>query len=134
MREANLLCHPFHPRLEQLEFLRIAQPQLIQPLGFSLTHVAGRGLGVRVGILVVATERIPMLIAGALHRLADVVAGERHGQKLSHRELDVQMVAGSHMAQRPETHAPEVQLNQPILHHAATCRAEVGRVRVAVAL
>jgi len=75
-----------------------------------------------------------MLIAGALHRFTDVVAGERHGQKLSRRELDVQMVAVPAWRSVPETHAPEVQLYEPILHQAATCRAEIGRVRVAVAL
>src|SRR5439155_21608483 len=83
--EADLVSHPLHPRLEQLKVLGVAQAQLVQPFGFPLAHVAGRGLGVRIGVLVVSTERVPMLIAGALHRLADVVAGERHGDKVSRR-------------------------------------------------
>jgi len=55
-----------------------------------------------------------------------VVAGERHGQKLSHRELDVQMVAGSTWRSIPKPMLQKYSCMTPILHQAATCRAEVA--------
>src|SRR5437870_1058489 len=70
---------------ELLELLRITQSQLIQPLGLTLADVAGRGLRVGVGVFVVPAQGVPMLIAGALHRLADVVSGERHEEKVPRR-------------------------------------------------
>src|SRR5207249_7060303 len=84
-----VVSHTFHPRFEQLELLRITQSQLIQPLGFSLADVAGRGLRVGVGVFVVPAQGVPMLIAGALHRLADVVSGERHEEKVPRRKRPV---------------------------------------------
>jgi len=35
---------------------------------------------------VVPAQGVPMLIAGALHRLADVVSGERHEEKVSRHQ------------------------------------------------
>src|SRR5207245_6517767 len=123
-----------HRRFEQLAVLRVPQPQLSQPLGLSLTHIAGRGLRVRVGVLVVPTEGLPMLVAGALYGFPDVVSGERHAAKLSHWKLDVQMVACAPVAQCREAHAPEIHTYQGILEPAPAGGAEVGRVRVTVAL
>src|SRR2546430_975573 len=84
-RRWNVVSHTFHLRFEQLELLRITQSQLIQPLGLTLADVAGRGLRVGVGVFVVPAQGVPMLIAGALHRLADVVSGERHEEKVPRR-------------------------------------------------
>src|SRR5207245_2645643 len=44
-----------------------------------LAHVARCGPARGIGILVVVPQRLPVFIAGALDRLADVFAGERHG-------------------------------------------------------
>src|SRR5437867_6893744 len=78
MREPDLVAGALHPRLHELEILRIAQAHPVQALRFGLAHVTGSRLGIGIGVLVVTAERVPMRVAGALHRVADVVAGERH--------------------------------------------------------
>src|ERR1041385_3119552 len=82
MGGADLVPDALPPVFDELELLRIAEPQLVQPLGLSLAHVPGRGLRVGVSILVVMPQGVPVLVAGALHGVADVVAGEGHARKL----------------------------------------------------
>src|SRR5690348_9052387 len=114
----------------------------IQPLGFSLAHVAGGRFRVRVGVFVMAPEGVPMLVAGALHRLTDVVAGEGHVPLPPYRryptsrqrQLDVQVIRGAHVSQRREAHAPEIDLDQAVREGAATGGANIGGMRVPVRL
>src|SRR6266567_1966704 len=83
MGEPHLVAHPLHARLQQLQVRSVPQAQLIQTVRFSLADIAGRGLGVRVGLFVMAPQGVPMLVARALDRVTDVVAAERHRSDLT---------------------------------------------------
>src|SRR2546428_13639012 len=63
----------------ELELLRVAKAHLVEPLRLRLAHVARRGPARGIGVLGVIPQCLPVRIAGALYRLADVFAGERHG-------------------------------------------------------
>src|SRR2546426_326939 len=79
VREPDFVAHALHPRLHELELLGVAEAHLVEPLRLRLAHVARCGPARGIGVLVVVPQRLPVLIAGTLDRLADVLAGERHG-------------------------------------------------------
>src|SRR5438094_45672 len=76
--QTHLARHPLDVGLHEVEILRVAQPHGVQALGFGLTHVPGRRLGVGIGVFVMIAQRLPVLVPGALYGGPDVVARERH--------------------------------------------------------
>src|SRR5439155_442586 len=78
MAQTHLARHPLDVGLHEVEILRVAQPHGVQALGFGLTHVPGRRLGVGIGVFVMIAQRLPVLVPGALYGGPDVVARERH--------------------------------------------------------
>ena len=64
--------------LEQLQVGVIAEAELVEPLRLGSADVAGSRAAFRVRVFVVADQRLPVLVAGALDRLAHLLARQRH--------------------------------------------------------
>ena len=78
--DANVrVVDPLDPALDQFEVGVVAQAEAVETLGLGLGDVAGRGAALRVGVLVVADERLPVLVARPFDRVSDVSPGECHG-------------------------------------------------------
>jgi hypothetical protein len=78
VNQANGGVEPFDASLDQCEVGIIPLPELIEPLGLGLTDVTWSRTAGGVGILVKADQRLPMFVAGALDRGADLLPGQRH--------------------------------------------------------
>src|SRR5256886_5405819 len=59
--QTHLVAHALDPRLHELELLGAAQAQRVEALGLALAHVAGRRLGVGIGVFVMGAQRVPVL-------------------------------------------------------------------------
>ena len=83
--DMNRVAGPLDPGLTQLESRNVGEAELIEPLGLGPADVARGRAARRIGILVVSDQRLPVLVPGALDRLADLLAGERHGRYSARR-------------------------------------------------
>jgi hypothetical protein len=64
--------------LDQREVLGVAEPELVEPLGLASADITRGGAALRLGILMVLDERLPVLVAGALHGLPDLLPCQGH--------------------------------------------------------
>ena len=63
----------------------IAEPELVEPLGLGPADVTRSRAALRIGVLVMLDQRLPVLVSRALHGVADLRPGVRHVTRVSHR-------------------------------------------------
>ena len=69
---------PLHPGLDQRQSRNVSEAELIQSLGLAARDVA-RGRAARgICIFVMANQRLPVFVAGALDRFPYLLTGEGH--------------------------------------------------------
>src|SRR4051794_24562511 len=77
---ANRPLETLDPRLEQPQIRRIAEAELVEPLGLGAADVTRGRAAFRVRVFVMANERLPMRVAGALDRFAHLLSRQRHAR------------------------------------------------------
>jgi hypothetical protein len=76
--ETNCGLEALDAGLDEGEVGIVPEAKLIEPLGLGTADVAGGGTAGGVGVFVKADQGLPVLVAGALDRLADLLPRERH--------------------------------------------------------
>jgi hypothetical protein len=64
--------------LDQLQVRIVTEAHRVESLGLGSADIARGGSAGWVGILVEADQRVPVLVAGALHCLANLFPRQRH--------------------------------------------------------
>jgi hypothetical protein len=76
--ETNCGLEALDAGLDEGEVGIVPGAELVEPIGLCPADVAGGRTAGGVGVFVKADQGLPVLVAGALDRLADLLPGERH--------------------------------------------------------
>lgn len=79
MHQLHLFTHPAHTGFGEDEARVVRQAELSEALGFGAADVAGRGGWPGIWVLMMADQRPPVLVTGALDRGAYLIPGQGQG-------------------------------------------------------
>jgi hypothetical protein len=79
MHQLHLLPDPAHAGFGEDEARVIRQAELSEALGFGAADIAGSGGRPGIRVLMMADQRLPVLVTGALDRGAYLIPGQGQG-------------------------------------------------------